>query len=63
MSHLCVGEVPCLLDGLDDNIFLLFPVQMEGIVFLEVSIVAVDVGVDIGGIPFVVVVGGGGGGL
>ena len=47
-----VGEVPCLFDGLDDDVLLLFPDQVKGLVFLKARVVAVHVGVDRGDIPF-----------
>ena len=40
-------------DGLDDDVFLLFSNQVEGLGFLKVRVIAVHVDVDTGGIPFV----------
>ena len=47
-----VGEAPCLFDGLDDDVFLLFLDWVKGLVFLEVRVVVVHVGVGRGDMPF-----------
>ena len=39
--QLCIGEVPFLCDGLDDNVFLLFLNWVECLVFFKVGVVAV----------------------
>ena len=40
-----VGEVPCLFDGLDDDVLFLFLDWVKGLVFLKVRVVVVHVGV------------------